>query len=130
MVFNGVKIRFDCTNNQQYKSIGDFWKFMTERYPNNTLKGVGCNWNNDSFDYIIGDFVALSLDIAKVKERFPDADYIEKALPDTGWKSYTGKTQELSKLYDEIYKDGALDYEIEEFFPNGDCKISICRLQE
>jgi len=130
MVFYGVKIRFDCTNNQQYKSIGDFWKFMTDAYPTFTLKGVGCNWSNDSFDYIIGDFAAPDFDMDKIKEHFTAADNVEINLPDKGWKTYMGKTQELSKLYDEIYKDGALDYEIEEFFQNDDCKISICRLQE
>jgi len=128
MIFTGVKIRFDCTNSQQYKNIGDFWKYMTDNYPKIALKGVGYNWSKNSFDYIIGDFVAPRFNMNKIREVFPDADFFEVVLPDKGWKVYTGKRNELSKLYDEIYKDGTLDYEIEEFFPNGDCKVSICRL--
>ena len=128
MFFTGVKIRFNCKNNQQYKDIGDFWKYMGDSYPARALKGVGYNWSNDSFDYIIGDFETQNFDINKIREHFPAAEITEINLPDKGWKNYTGKTQKLSKLYDEIYKDGALDYEIEEFFQNGDCKVSIYRL--
>ena len=128
MNFNGIKIRFDCKKNEQYKTIGDFWDFMHTEYPNHSFKGVGCNWLNDSFDYIIGDFATLDFGMDNIKNRYPTADYVEITLPEKGWQIYHGKFEKLSELYDEIYKSGVLDYEIEEFFPNGDCKISICRV--
>jgi hypothetical protein len=34
-----------------------------------------------------------------------------------------GQTDDLKALYDEIYKDGALSYEIETFFEDGSCQI-------
>jgi len=128
MIFKGVRIRFDCRNNEQYSKIGEFWTYMRTEYPDYSLKGVGYNWNNDSFDYCIGDFSTLDFDMDKVKECYPNPDYVEITLPDNEWQVYYGRTEKLSDLYDEIYKNGALDYEIEEFFTNGDCKISICRL--
>ncbi|MCL2197625.1 MAG: hypothetical protein FWB80_01760 [Defluviitaleaceae bacterium] len=128
MCFKGIKIRFDCKDSEQYRNIGDFWNYMRTEYPNHSLKGVGCNWNDDSFDYIIGDFATLDFCMDKIKKRYLTADYYEITLPDSGWQIYHGKTENLSELYNEIYKNGVLDYEVEEFFSNGDCKISIYRL--
>ena len=48
-------------------------------------------------------------------------------LPDFGWCVANGRTDELKELYDEIYKDGALDLEIETFFENGDCTVEYYR---
>ena len=36
-------------------------------------------------------------------------------------------TEQLSVLYDEIYKEGPLLYEIEEFDNEGNCQIRYCR---
>jgi hypothetical protein len=93
------------------------------------LKGVGYNWSNESFDYIIGDFTSMrKYDMPMITACYPDAEYAEINLPDEGWVIYHSKRNELSKLYEEIYIDGALEYEIEEFYPNGDCTISIIRV--
>ena len=51
---------------------------------------------------------------------------IENDLPDE-WITVSGRTEELSMIYDEIYKDGTLLYEIEEFDDKGNCKIRYCR---
>jgi len=127
MDFHGIKIRFDCKNNEQYRAIGDFWSYMKAGYPNYSLKGVGYNWHNDSFDYVIGDFVTLDFEMDKIKKHYLTADYVKITLPDNGWQTFNGKTENLSKLYAEIYEQGALLYEIEEFYSNGNCKISIFR---
>ena len=47
-------------------------------------------------------------------------------MPDD-WITICGKTENLSAIYDEIYKDGPLLYEIEEFDDKGNCKIRYCR---
>ena len=128
MTFRGIKIRFDCANNQQYKTIGEFWNFMNGLYPNEILKGVGCNWYDDGLDYIIGDFTPYNYDMRVIKGHYNNAEYVEINLPDKGWQVYHCKLDALSNLYEEIYKDGALQYEIEEIKADGNCVISIIRV--
>ena len=48
-------------------------------------------------------------------------------LPDGDWRAANGRTDELKELYDEIYIDGALDFEIETFYENGDCTVEYYR---
>lgn len=43
------------------------------------------------------------------------------------WKTVRGRTEELGKIYGDIYKDGVLLYEIEEFDDEGNCHIRYCR---
>ena len=38
-----------------------------------------------------------------------------------------GKTDNLKQIYDKIYKDGILQYEIETFDENGNCEIRYYR---
>jgi predicted transcriptional regulator YdeE len=129
MKFNGIQVRFNCENNEQYENIGLFWEYMTHEFKQFKLQGVGYNWYNNSFDYIIGNCNKnIDFSIAKINKRFPSAKQIEINLPDEGWQIYYCKLEELGKIYDEIYKDGPLDYEIEEFDSNGNCKISILRI--
>jgi predicted transcriptional regulator YdeE len=128
MTFKGIQIRFDCAGNQQYEAIGGFWDCMTGLYPGCALKGVGYNWSNDCLDYAIGGFGdETHYDETALRERFPNAKYMEIQLPDSGWQVFHCELDRLSDLYNEIYKDGALLYEIEEIQPNGHCVISIIR---
>ncbi|NLL00220.1 MAG: hypothetical protein GX271_06105 [Clostridiales bacterium] len=125
----GIQVRFDCTDNQQFSAIGEFWNFMSFIYPKEELKGLGLNWANNSFDYVIGDFEKkfdYSLDI--IRKSYPNSKKVVIELPDHGWKVYSGKIEDIAKIYETIYKDGILDYEIEEFDDVGNCKISILRL--
>ena len=46
----------------------------------------------------------------------------EIALPDE-WTEVCGRTEKLSLLYAQIYEDGPVRYEIEEFNDSGDCRI-------
>lgn len=47
-------------------------------------------------------------------------------LPDE-WGLVSGKTENLGDIYNEIYKEGPLLYEIEEFDNKGNCKIRYYR---
>ena len=48
-------------------------------------------------------------------------------LPDMGWVTVRGRTAELGKIYEKIYQEGRLEYEIERFTDSGDCEIMYCR---
>jgi hypothetical protein len=101
---------------------------MRYNFPKVDLKGVGCNWENDSLDYIIGDFIEITgLNMCDINIIYPMARYAEIELPDDGWRIYHTTLDKLQSLYEEIYKDGALKYEVEEISQNGNCKISIFR---
>lgn len=115
MKFVGNKKVFSTQNNEQYITIGEFWDEMADIYGRENLMGLGCNWTENSIEYVI----ALKDGI------IADANY-EIELPDE-WIATSGKTEELSMIYDEIYKDGPLLYEIEEFDDNGNCMIRYCR---
>ncbi|HHU71637.1 MAG TPA: hypothetical protein GXZ21_06325 [Clostridiales bacterium] len=129
MQINGIKVRFDCTDNKQFDAIGEFWSFMSCLYPKEELKGLGFNWADNSFDYVIGDFEGkfdYSFDI--IRQTYSAAENVVIELPNHGWKVYLGKIEDIAKIYETIYKEGVLDFEIEEFDEMGNCKISILRL--
>ena len=48
-------------------------------------------------------------------------------LPDAGWITVRGKTADLGEIYEKIYQEGRLKYEIERFTDSGDCEIMYCR---
>ena len=52
---------------------------------------------------------------------------ISITLPDDGWVTVTGNTDDLKEIYDEIYQDGALVLEIETFNTDGTCHIRYYR---
>ena len=62
-----------------------------------------------------------------LKQGIIDGYNAEIELPKTGWKVKNGKTVNLSQIYDSIYKDGNLKYEVETFDRNGNCKIFYIR---
>lgn len=128
MKFNGVLIRFDCSDNKQFNAIGEFWEFMGKLFPKEKLRGLGYNWYNDSFDYAIGDFESeFDYSLAAITKNYPASKHVVVQLPDSHWETYTGKLENIAQIYEEIYKSGSLDYEIEEFDALGNCKISILR---
>lgn len=115
MKFVGIRRVFSTENEEQYMTIGAFWDEMANVYGRSNLMGLGCNWTRDSIEYVI----ALKNGVIN------NADY-EIDLPDE-WITVCGKTERLSAIYDEIYKDGPLLYEIEEFDDNGNCRIRYYR---
>jgi len=115
MKYIGIRRVFSTQNEEQYTTIGAFWDEMSGIYGREKLMGLGCNWTGNSIEYVI----ALKEGIIS------DANY-EIELPDK-WIEAVGRTEELSFIYDEIYKDGPLLYEIEEFDDDGNCRIRYCR---
>ncbi len=107
MLFRGISKKFSLTNEEQYNTIGEFWDDMTKIYGLENLQGVG---------YPIG------LKEGDIK------DYnIQLELPDDNWIEVRGKTENLKELYDEIYKNGPLKYEIEPFDEKDNCIIKYYR---
>ena len=116
MKFIGIIRTFSLLNEDQYNTIGAFWDELSEIYGLENLNGLGINWRNNKMDYVIG----LKNDV------IPNANY-EVELPDEGWIKVIGRTDDLKQIYDVIYQDGALKYEIETFNENGDCTILYYR---
>lgn len=115
MKFVGIRRVFSTENEEQYSTIGAFWDEMSAIYGIDNLMGLGCNWTSNSIEYVMA-----------LKEGVITGSNYEIELPDK-WTVVNGKTECLSQIYDEIYNDGALLYEIEEFDENGNCRIRYCR---
>ena len=123
MLFSGYSRTFSTLGATQYETIGAFWDEMSARYGLENLRGLGLNWTETTIEYIIG-----LRDGALLPEACPpEAVYREVMLPDAGWVRRTGRTDDLSRIYDEIYRDGPLVYEIECFTEDGFCEILYCR---
>ena len=118
MIFKGISKDFTLTGEQQYDTIGQFWDEMALLYGLENLQGLGYRWHNNTISYAIG----LKKGIIK--------DYnVGVTLPDEGWTHIYGETDQLKEIYDEIYKNGHLQYEIETFYENGKCEISYYRMK-
>lgn len=116
MVFNGIAKVFDLTNEVQYETIGQFWDEMAALYGLENLQGLGYEWRANQLFYAIG-----------LKDgNIPDYT-VSIPLPEDGWVTVHGQTDRLKELYDDIYKHGRLQYEIETFFEDGTCEIRYYR---
>ena len=80
------------------------------------LQGLGYKWEDSMIFYAIG-----------LKNGKIDQANIKLELPDDNWFIVEGETKNLKSIYDEIYVDGPLKYEIEIFFENGMCQIKYYR---
>lgn len=116
MTFKGISKTFCLKNEEQYNTIGAFWDELAAVYGLENLQGLGYHWKGCTMEYAIG-----------LKKGEIKGGNVSISLPDNGWKTASGKTDFLKELYDEIYKDGPLTYEIESFFENGDCEIKYYR---
>ena len=116
MVFTGISRTFSTLGEEQYQTIGAFWDEMSAIYGMENLRGLGYNWTETTIEYVIG-----------LKDGVIDGANCKVELPDGGWVTVSGKTSDLGKIYDEIYKDGALKYEIETFDDDGSCVIMYRR---
>lgn len=115
MKFVGIRKVFSTINEEQYQTIGFFWDELSKVYGRENLMGLGCNWTKDSIEYVMA-----------LKDGIIEGANYEIDLPDE-WIVVDGKTENLGDIYNEIYKDGVLLYEIEEFDDNGNCRIRYCR---
>jgi predicted transcriptional regulator YdeE len=116
MIFIGITKEFDLTNEDQYNTIGEFWDELSLKYGLENLQGLGYKWKDNKIYYAIG-----------LKEGIIKDSNFSIELPEVGWKIYKGKTENLKQIYDDIYLDGALKYEIETFEENGECLIKYYR---
>ena len=116
MVFHGISRVFKLTSQQQFETIGQFWDEMATLHGLENLMGLGYFWTEDEISYAIG----------LKNGSIPNYDF-RIVLPDHGWSHAKGRTDQLKELYDDIYKDGSLQYEIETFFENGTCEIHYHR---
>ena len=89
---------------------------MSLLYGLENLQGLGYEWKDGKIYYAIG----LINGIIK------DANFTIE-LPDDGWIVAHGKTDNLKAIYDEIYKNGPLKYEIETFTNDVNCQIKYYR---
>ena len=119
MIFQGISKEFSLINEGQYDTIGRFWDEISARYGLENLQGLGYKWQKGKIFYAIG-----------LKKGCIEGCNLTIELPDEGWTSVKGKTDELKHLYDEIYKGGFLTFEIETFEENGDCEIKYYRKNE
>lgn len=115
MLFTGISRTFSTVNNKQYETIGNFWDEMAKLYGRANLMGLGYNWTDSAIEYVIA-----------LKDGLIDNADCTVELPDN-WAVAYGKTEELEKIYDYIYKKGPLLYEIEEFDDDGNCRIRYFR---
>ena len=112
----GISKTFSTINNSQYKTIDEFWEELIPKYGLENLIGIGFGWADSTIYYML-----------TLKQGIIDGYNAEIELPKTGWKVKNGKTVNLSQIYDSIYKDGNLKYEVETFDRNGNCKIFYIR---
>ena len=130
MKMQGIAARFDCAHGEQYDHIVAFWEQMRALCPEQVLFGVGYGWENDSLGYLIGTPEGVpEYALEGVRKILPQAAFSEITLPDDNWKTYTGTADTLDKLYEEIYRDGPLDFEIEQFDDAGNAVIQIHRAE-
>ena len=116
MEFKGISRTFSTIDEEQYETIGEFWDEMSRIYARENLRGLGYNWTETSIEYVIG---LIDGDM--------DGRNINVILPDDAWECISGRMEELAEIYDRVYKDGPLKYEIEMFNDDGNCKIMFYR---
>ena len=116
MIFTGISKEFSLRNEEQYNTIGAFWDEMSILYGLENLQGLGYKWEDNKIFYAIG-----------LKNGDIQHSNFNIELPDDGWTVVEGETDNLKDIYDEIYKEGPLKYEIETFTENGECKIKYYR---
>lgn len=116
VIFEGISKVFSLAGEQQYETIGQFWDEIAVLYGLENLQGLGYNWKGNKMSYAIG-----------LKTGCIEGCNVRVELPEHGWVRAVGKTDDLKQLYDEIYRDGPLEFEIETFDENGDCQILFYR---
>lgn len=128
MVFKGYSLRFSTLGGRQYEDIGRYWDFFAGLCGRENLLGLGLNWEENSLEYVMGVREGCPLpEPAQVAGAYPDARLREVLLPEEGWLEYTGRTEALGALYEAIYRDGPLEYEIEAFGEDGSCRLRVRR---
>ena len=116
MLFKGIGRTFSTENDRQFETIGAIWDELAAKYGRVNLQGLGYGWTEQSIEYVIG----------LIDGEIDGADRVVR-LPDTGWVTVRGQTANIVEIYEKIYQEGRLEYEIERFTNSGDCEIMYCR---
>ena len=116
MLFKGIGRTFSTENDHQFETIGAFWDELAAKYGRVNLQGLGYGWTERSIEYVIG----------LIDGEIDGADRTVE-LPDTGWVTVRGQTANIVEIYERIYQEGGLTYEIERFTDSGDCGIMYYR---
>ncbi len=116
VTFKGISRVFSLKDQQQFQTIGQFWDELAHIYGLENLRGLGYNWQNNEISYAIG-----------LKNGSISGFNVSIELPDEGWITVKGMTDRLDQIYDEIYEDGPIRFEIEAFYENGECEIMYTR---
>ena len=116
MLFTGISKVFSTVNEMQYETIGAFWDELSAKYGLANLQGLGYGWTECTIEYAIG-----------LKSGEIDGADCTVELPDDGWTTVRGRTENLAEIYEKIYLDGNLTYEIETFTDEGECEIRYTR---
>lgn len=116
MLFIGIIKKFSLLNEDQYNTIGAFWDELSLIYGLENLHGLGYKWEDGKIYYAIG-----------LKDGVINNYNFSCKLPDDGWIKIKGETCKLKEIYDNIYLDGPLKYEIETFTEDGKCEILYYR---
>lgn len=116
MLFKGIGRTFSTENDCQFETIGAFWDELAAKYGRENLQGLGYGWTERSIAYVIG----------LIDGEIDGADRTVE-LPDMGWITAPGKTADLGKIYEKIYQESRLKYEIKRFTDSGDCEIMYHR---
>ena len=116
MLFKGIGRLFSTEDDRQFETIGAFWDELAAKYGRANLQGLGYGWTERSIEYVIG----------LIDGEIDGADRVVR-LPDTGWVTVRGQTANLVEIYEKIYQEGRLKYEIERFTDSGDCEIMYYR---
>lgn len=129
MIFKGIKVTFSTENDRQYIDIAKFWDTMEKYYDVDRLSGLGLNWTKNTMDYIIGfrDNSMTNEVLKAIKPYYSSAEYVIKLLPNRDWKKYKGHVSKIKEKYSEIWKAGAVKFEIETFDKDGNMKLLIHR---
>ena len=82
-------------NYTQVKVLGAFWDEIRERFPGESLLGLGTHWTESTFDYYIGKF----------DENWQGGTEIIE-IPDDNWEEYhcAELDGEIEELYRKIYE--------------------------
>ena len=116
MLFKGIGRTFSTESDRQFETIGAFWDELAAKYGRANLQGLGYGWTEQSIEYVIG----------LIDGEIDEADSAVE-LADTGWEMVRGQTANLGKIYEMIYQEGRLKYEIERFTDSGDCEMMYYR---
>lgn len=122
--------RWSTKNGEQYKPIAKFWDIVEKYVKTSDLQGYGTDWTGYGTDFLYGIIfkngnIPTEV-IDDVKKAFPDmiADNSFR-IPSTYEEIYSGDTEDIDLLYNEIWNKGFLAHELEEFTDDGRCVIRV-----